>query len=131
MITHPGARTRALYIWENDDLDRRLPARMRFVNRRNISRIVRKFKYRVAPPSVRITQSKGHPYCLGWKEIMLTMQNRRKNTLVHELTHARGFGSLDNPHSVGFVRAYIDALARAFGWDADELQLQAHMRGLL
>lgn len=80
---------------------------------------------------VRIRPLKGDPYCLGRSLIVLTRDDHLNITLIHELVHALGFGSDRNPHGRAFVLKYCDALAWWFGWDQEELQLQAHQWGLI
>ena len=136
MIVHPGSRTRALYLWESDDLRRRqgvrqidtyeaysLPARFMLWNGgvRGVHKI----------PHVRIRNLKGDPACYGRTLIVLTYKDHLNITLVHELVHALGYGSDRNPHSRGFILRYIDALVWCFNWDADELRLQAHQWRLI
>ena len=134
MITHPGARTRALYKWEKDEIDNRPGNRTlssagmgtaiacEVWDMWNCSRPI---------PRVLLRDSKGHPYCQGYSLIVLTYEDCLVSTLLHELVHARGFGVPGNFHTVGFVQAYINVLGNYLGWDNLELELQAHDRGLI
>jgi len=51
-------------------------------------------------------------YCLGRGLIVLKPADMEFLTLAHELVHARGFGSVKNPHNVGFVKNYAVCLDR-------------------
>jgi hypothetical protein len=148
MITHSGARTRAFYQWELGDLKSRagvcqLPltatfwvtARfyMRFskwaISRFELAVLIASGRRKL--PRVEIRPIKGDPYCLGRSLIVLTRKDHLNITLLHELVHALGYGSRSNPHNRAFVLKYIEVLAWWFGWDADELKLQAHQWGLI
>ena len=137
MITHPGSRTRALYLWESDDLKRRRGVRQLRCIEDYALALRFMWRYRKGDnwvscvPRIDIRDLKGDPRCYGRTEIVLTRQDHLNITLLHELTHALGYGSPDNPHSRGFVLKYIAALRWWFGWDADELKILAHQQGLI
>lgn len=131
-ITHPGARTRALYGWEECDLKHRSGVRAVWFP----SLIVRSFWYRFrvtrllngsppAPPRIEWKDG-GAPECIGRSLIRLPHDERLNITLIHELVHALGFGSYPNPHNRAFVKQYIKALNWWFRWEIEELELQAH-----
>lgn len=82
-------------------------------------------------PSLELRNMRGQSYCQGRSKIVLAYHDCSVVTLLHELTHARGFGSIRNPHSRGFVLAYIEMLNWGLGWDADELHLQAYSLNLI
>lgn len=130
MITHPGARTRALYMWEANDLIKRdsFPG-LKFYNNYIVYAFPRNFLMKV--PSLEIRKMSGQSYCQGRSKIVLAHHDCSVVTLLHELTHARGFGSIRNPHSRGFVLAYIEMLNWGLGWDVDELRLQAYSFNLI
>jgi hypothetical protein len=135
VITHPGSRTRALYLWESDDLKRRPGVRQLRLCEDIILALRFSFHFPIARregmPSISSRDLKGDPRCYGRSEIILTRQDHLNITLLHELTHALGYGSPDNPHSRGFMLQYIDALSWWFSWDADELKILAHQQGLI
>lgn len=72
-----------------------------------------------------------HPYCEGMTRIVLTSASCTNTTLLHEVTHASGFGTHRNPHSIGFVREYVSRLSKWFGWEAGPMVMDAQMRKLL
>ena len=145
MITHSGARTRALYMWECSDLKRRdgvhqvVEYRLRIVIAvRFYMRFYSQTSNLMFPwllwryiPRVEIRQIKGNPYCQGRSLIVLTMEDHLNVTLIHELVHSLGYGSDRNPHNRAFVLKYLEALSWWFGWDIDELKLQAKQWGLI
>ena len=132
MIEHYAARTRALYTWEEYDLERRRGVRP-LDSEREGRRVIDEFwsVKHCRPPRLHIRKIKGHPYCEGRCLIVLSPANHRNITLLHEITHAHGYGGVVNQHNQAFVRAYIALLAQFFKWDAGELTCQAIMRGLL
>lgn len=132
MIEHPVLRTRALYAWEEYDLEKRRGVRPLECVRecRDVVESLWGVR-RERPAVVTIRKLDGSPYCEGRSLIVLTHKSRLNVTLLHEITHAHGYGSFRNPHNREFTRAYIRLLARFFKWDDGELTCQAIMRGLL
>ena len=139
MITNPAARTRALYLWETQDL----------VNRKGVFQIRKMWRtpqdlqlycnimWRFLTnridniPRVEFSDAKDLPACYGWTYIRLTPGYRTNLVMVHELTHAMRYGTPGNPHSRGFVDAYIRNLSAWFEWSEGELTMQAQFRNLL
>src|SRR5574340_1718774 len=131
MITNPVQRTRRLYGWERNDLSHRLstkiPIPIHYQWVLTLARIDFDMGY---IPTLEIKDMKGVSYCQG-HHIVMSTSDLSFLTFLHELTHARGFGSPQNPHSRGFVLGYIDMMVWGLGWDSDELKLQAHSLGLI
>ena len=129
MITHAGARTRALYSWEETDIQ----------HRDGIKRINDITDYRniadqlgFSVPKIEIHPGVHYyPFCEGRTRIVMTGTNNFNYTFIHELAHFDRGGTSKNCHTVGFVRKYIRLLVRYFGWDEEELLLQAHWRGFV
>lgn len=136
MITHPGARTRALYKWESEDLLNRTGAGSKI----NIwtAQTVRdflwfKFANKRQMPSIRIAYWPNNEmsFCQGYSQITLYPDGHNLVVLTHEVVHALGYGSRGNVHSRGFILAYMKSLHIVLGWDHNELRTEAHRRGLL
>lgn len=131
MIISPAQRTRALYAWEN--LLEVCPGNGN-IGSRYAQRMTRDiyWRYAVSRPAPKIEfRCAGVPYAEGYGLIVLTDLNCRESTAVHEITHARGFGTARNPHSASFCKAYIDALAWWFSWEWEPLYMDAKLIGLL
>lgn len=135
MIKNPAIRTRALYAWEQQDLSLRhgvYQIRSLVQMRNYLNHMWAAFtKGRRAKPSLEYWKKDIQPFSEGYARIVMTDGNRSNLMLVHEVTHALGFGSPVNPHSVGFVHAYIRHLALWFDWEPGELHMQAKFRKLL
>lgn len=139
MTTHPGSRTRALYLWESEDLKRRCGVRQlglieaRWIANRFSLRYGRRERWATwwQSPHIEVRDVKADPCAYGRSLVVLTRQDSLNVTLLHELVHIRGFGSHANPHSCGFVLKYCDVLSWWFGWDQEELLLLAHQQGLI
>lgn len=135
MIKSPGARTRILYQWEDQDLNKRpgvIAYRSVITMRNDLHRMWRMFGYFEKRPSplLHYINTATGPSCYGYSDIVMT--DRCTNvSLVHEVTHAAGYGSLRNIHSPGFVRVYLARLAEWFNWELGELTMQAGLRKLL
>jgi hypothetical protein len=135
MITHAGARTRAVYKWEDDLLLLRSAGgnqKVKSVGQAQliVNRIWDREGMRSKPPKVVIKDHKGYPnYCDG--VITLTDSNRWVLTLVHEVAHATGVGPSFNHHSKAFVKKFINLLAFQFGWNQYDLTCDAMKRKLL
>lgn len=110
IINHPGARTRALYMWEAEQLE---PATMK-VTRGRAKMVTDHFwaDKKSKRPTVKVRRFKGLSYTEGRAEIHLNERNATETTLIHELVHACGYGSEQNPHSVGFVKHYLKMLTK-------------------
>lgn len=126
MITHAGARTRALYMWEETDLELRKGVK----TIKTITQAV--YMINSLEPSWRgIIEITGiHNFCKGRKHIRIA-SNEVDLMVVHELTHAIGYGSPSNPHNRAFAMNYIKMMVKWYKWDKDELMLQAMWRGLV
>jgi hypothetical protein len=61
-------------------------------------------------------------YCAGYSLICLVEGQRDIGTLLHELTHALGYGT---PHGPGFVRKYFDLLVSYGRCERGALELDA------
>lgn len=72
-------------------------------------------------------------HCYGRADIYLTFKenNNTRLTLIHELVHARGYGSERNPHTIEFVRMEIVLLCRFMSMNPFELIEGATQRGLI
>jgi len=134
LIQHPGARTRALYSWETEEifLDRR---NVRF-DQRAADRFARDFwEWRgrdgCAVPKIAITMHGDISFCIGRSDITLHIQETGPVILLHELVHARGFGTSKRMHPVSFVKYYIDCLSLFVGYNRSDLTASAMMRGLV
>lgn len=66
-------------------------------------------------------------YCEGFRYIELVEGQRNVVVLVHELTHAMGYG---NPHGNGFVRKYFDLLVEFGRCERGALVLEASTFGI-
>lgn len=134
MIVHPGARTRALYVWEGEDLDHTF-SRWSLGELCSLARLIwkkEKWDRYQRMPGIHYVEQKGLPYCFGRSDIFITGEEWLMPTvIVHELTHAKGFGSYDNPHSVGFVKANIHLLSRYLDFDHKVLVEKARLKNLL
>ena len=134
MIRDPIQRTRALYAWERADLTKRAGVR-RVPDAAEAAALVSGWWRAEGPareraPVVRYRRAESS-YCLGRALIVLVPGDREIVTLAHEFEHARGYGSPGNPHSPGFVRAYLERVALACGWNPLDLFMGARERGLL
>lgn len=133
MITHAGARTRSLYMWEKDDLDKRVKERLTIEQMQRFANKVWRlegWESRQSTPTIHSTKSE-LSYCLGRADIFMNRIGSQRVTLIHELVHARGFGSAHNPHSVGFVITHLEMLSNYVGFSLDELLTTANDRGLI
>lgn len=123
MITHAGARTRALYDWERQDLDNR-------VGVVPVSPIEAWDMILTLVPGwqgmLEIRDMKGYPRHYP-NHIILTVKDHYNLTLIHELSHIK----MPGHHTVGFVKKYIKLMNAWFGWEEEELEMQANWRGLL
>lgn len=149
MIADPIQRTRALYAWEREELHaKELPARVREAWDRyplpeeKCDRFTEwawgnKFAWRYRrtwqrSPVIRVQETTdGKCYCVGCSLIVMDPRECVPVSLLHELTHARMVGNYRNPHSEGFMRAYLHAACTLFKWNADDMEAGAMMRGLL
>ena len=146
ILTDPTARTRALYAWERDDLDNR-PGNCYLVFDERSPQSASKFagRYWASAPAWnhrrtwakcprveirKVSDGRSYYWSNGGGHIVLAPPEARAVVLIHELTHARGYWQ-SNCHSVGFVRAYVCALAALLKWDRTELEAQAMMRRLI
>jgi hypothetical protein len=138
MIKERGARTRALYKWEDEDL---------VLRRGNVSLhpgeaqwfanevwIKEGWNTRHSCPDVIVKDRKGRAYCEGRALIVLFSLPKGEDSkvvLIHELVHARGYGDGKQMHPVSFVKKYLELLHRYMGWNYQALALEAIRRGLL
>lgn len=137
VITHPGARTRALYAWERElyehvdcyDFVCKDEAQA-YLN------VVWHNEFRTKPqPRLDFRPTTlGRP-CANNEEITLLHMGRSNLHMLHEICHSAGYGSHVNPHSVGFVNAYIILLyhwmPRTKFWHRTHLQVQARNKRLI
>lgn len=135
MITHPGARTRALYKWEHEEID--LRCNNKPINDLNEAVLIAygiwKSYWNVQRPIpvISINHKNGGSECNGYSHIRLATNNHLTSTLLHELTHARGYGTPTNFHTVGFVKCYINVLSFYFKWNSFDLLMGTYKRGLI
>src|SRR5688572_27675922 len=134
LITHPGARTAALYDWETKEL------MLGKHNPRFTLAECRKFaadfwlwsgRKRERCPTVDITLEHDLSFADGRASIVLNFHECGPVVLTHELVHAKGYGQGRAVHPVSFVREYIECLARHVGLKRSMLIDSAMMRGLL
>lgn len=137
IILSATARTRALYLWEDQDLDIRpgvYPYRSLVGMREDLSRMWRllhitRGKRRI--PLIEFIRRQDAAYCDGLTRIVLTSKYCTNMVLLHEVVHALGYGSVVQPHSRSFVTRYIECLSQWFTWEYGELLMQAKFRKLL
>lgn len=134
LIHHHGARTRALYAWETETV---------FMDKRNVrfdqktaDKFARDFwewrgRKDCKPPVIKITCLGDISFCDGRSDIVMHIQDTGPVILLHELVHARGFGTESKMHPVSFVRYYIECLSLFLGFDEEYLRASAMMRGLV
>lgn len=134
IVRHSGARTRALYRWETEVI---------FLDKRNTRFDMKacerfaadfwRYEGRVAErcPRIKLTMHGDYSYCLGRSDIIIHIQESGPVILIHELVHAKGFGSGKSMHPVSFVRDYLRCLARFVSFNFNEIEESAMMRGLL
>jgi len=112
MITHPGARTRALYMWEKKVIH---PHEIQLDAGRlsTILQFLWTFEGRWCDrrPLLNISDTDKISTCQGRRLITLTRSDMEFTTISHEFVHARGFGSFKNPHNVAFVKFWISLMA--------------------
>lgn len=126
MITNDAQRTRVLYNWElNDLLKRNGVKQLSWKQADKLAMVLCGF----VAPIVEIRDVKYVPFYDGLK-IILTQKDRYNLTLVHELAHFLTFHAKGH-HPKVFVVEYIKLLHEYFGWDLEELLMQAHWRGLI
>ena len=134
MITHAGARTRALYAWEQDDLEKRLTERLTVKQMQQYANefwCYENWDSRERTPTLHYTRE-AVAYCWGRSDIFMTRRQAHRVVLIHELVHARGYGGIgSNAHTVGFVRTYLTLLNKHVGFDRDELFETAFLKGLI
>lgn len=134
IINHPGARTRALYRWELEEIFfNRRNARMTLVEARKFAVDFWRTEGRTGErvPRVEFTFNGDDSYALGRGDIVLHAIDNGPVILVHELVHTKGFGQGRSVHPVSFVREYIRCLAYFAGYNLRELTDSAMMRGLI
>lgn len=137
MIKHPGARTRALYRWEDQLLQRgasggnrkvRSEKEARFI----IDRIWKMEGRKGAQPAFKIKTMTGMPYYETERhEIVLTNEDHFMLTLIHEIVHSLGLGHGKDIHDVRFIKKYAKLLAFQYGWTEEQLLCEAKMMRLL
>ena len=151
VIRHGGARTRALYHWENVDLCLRPDGRKQ-LKVDELNRIAEGIwategwtLARLAPQVHIIRDCKAeYSWTIGKKQIYLLPPNPNAKriparlggtnavVLIHELTHAKGYGDYPGQmHSVAFVKLYLKLLSKYLGWDHDALVAEAKRRRLI
>ena len=67
-------------------------------------------------------------FCDGYSRIELTEAQATACVLIHEITHALGYG---NPHGKGFVKKYFQLLVQYGKCDEGELMLDAKLYGIV
>lgn len=150
VIKHSGARTRALYKWENEVL-LQTPPGFNTCDEVHLNCLAEAIwaseGWDLARPAPRIhlldgkkeqyswSMGKKHVYLIppipAAKSLGIRLGGNNPVVLIHELTHARGFGDYGPMHSVGFVKLYLRLLSKYLGWDLSELVKDAKERGLL
>jgi len=123
--------TRRLYCFENTYLTGaylQKPRSLRFLKTLAEKVWAKHGRKHVRVPSIAIVEGAKWSSCTGYSEIALatatsTRRNVPHNTvdvLIHELTHAMGFG---NPHGPGFARKYVELLVEYGRCHEGELKL--------
>lgn len=130
MITNPVARTRALYKWEDDLVSTVLPKPGLLVENHgwfwsdvdsNESAMAMWFRLgmwhnppKESCPRVHLRHGLKRSYCYGRADIYLAFTEANQIILLHELIHAKGYGSEQNPHNKAFVVRYAWTLFNVF-----------------
>lgn len=126
-----GVETRRLYAFESSSKNY-----SSFANRQRSLPFLRTLagavwrkhgRTRQATPSIAFGEGTPHgnqkvSFCEGRNYIELAETQRDVKVLLHELTHALGYG---NPHGKGFVRKYFDLLEEYGRCDRGALLLDA------
>lgn len=138
MIRHPGARTRALYKWEEVLLYKRATGGNRKVRSQKEGEfIIARFwamekRARPRPKLIIKKRLKGYPsYDPNTHTITLGGTDMYVITLLHEIVHALGLGPEGNHHSPAFVRKFIKYMSFQFGWSMYDLTCDAMEAKLL
>jgi hypothetical protein len=134
MITHVGARTRALYAWEQDDLEVRIKERLTVEQMQKFANKVwrlEKWDANESVPTIHSYRGK-QAYCYGRADIYMPRRQSCRVVVLHELVHARGYGNKgNNQHTVGFVNVYLRVLHTYLGFDYVDLMNTACYKGLI
>lgn len=137
MIIKPRRRDQILYEWEHEDLLRR-PGTSRFTlddARGMVNEIWAAEewhdKYWRCPDVAILDRKPDEASCVGCSLLLFGRKRCDPVTVLHEVTHARRFGTQTNQHTRGFVEQYIQLLHRYMGWSLTELEFQAIARGLI
>lgn len=136
MIEYPPARTRALYIWEREDIEPR--SQLRPLTLLGSEAFVRRvwsdqgwlFRHS-CPQIVLLHPNRKHSFCWGRSHLFMRPQDLHPSVLLHELVHARGYGDGRDSHSVGFVKEIVRLWSEYLGWSRRRLYGEAVRRGLL
>ena len=155
MLVNPAQRTKALYAWEREM--EQWPGFQKLTLAR-AQKLLDEVWYlwgarsRYRKPELMFRDMEGHSYFRAGEGIILNKWGRDNITLIHEATHALGWGSATNPHSEGFVERYTLILSahmqpfykpnwklkgvgynvNLFGpWDLGYLRAEAEMRLLV
>jgi hypothetical protein len=140
VIKDPIQRTRVLYAWEHEMMTQWPGVRRLTLKQANdlLDRIWSSYYPRVRRrrPALVFNGTTGHPY---YTTGLITLPEHRQDnvTMIHEATHALGWGTTLNPHSEGFIRAYIETLTlfmpglETGPWEKGYLRTCAEMRLLL
>lgn len=136
-LIHGGARTQALYRWENEEFYGS-PAGRRKLSEKQLQAMAQEiwasegWDAHLPCPTLRIERTPDDlSYSQGRKVIVLVPKDANAVILIHELTHARGYGVGAIMHSVGFVKMYLKMLNKYLGWDLTELTEKAMKRRLI
>lgn len=145
VIKHGGARTRALYKWENEDLCQRTAGKHR-MNEHELNLYTQWIWDEEGwdkCPTIHVVNSGQYSYSMGRKIAYLAIPvpnspkaglrigGDNKVVLIHELVHCKGFGDYGPMHSVGFVKLYLRLLSKYLQWNHSVLVMVAKERGLI
>lgn len=134
LIKHPGARTRALYRWEREEIDAR--SKKWRMPKRSLLRFSERvweelgWHQRHGAPAIVIREC-SISACYGRSLIVLRPCDMHPAVVLHELAHARGYGEGAVMHPVSFVLKVIELYSYYLGWSYSRLFAQAALRGLV
>lgn len=134
LLVDPEIRTRCLYRWEDDFT---FTGNVKFTSEKQANLEAQglwektKWNRRHSCPKIELRKIKSRAWCYGRELIVLTLKDRKVTDLIHELTHARGYGGDKNPHNVSFVWTYLELVCSHFNLKLSEMIYQAKERGLV
>lgn len=137
VLTHKGARTQALYRWENEEFYD-TPAGSRKLSEEQLRSLAQKiwdgegWGGHYPCPTIKIENTYDNlSYSQGRTAIVLVPKDANAVILIHELVHARGHGVGAIMHPVSFIKVYLRLLNKYLGWDLNELTEKAMKRRLI